>query len=171
MNATEFKEKVLPLSQKIYRFAKRLLGNAHDAEDVIQDVWVKLWDRKDQLGEVRNLEAFAFRMTRNLCLDRIKLKKPQYYDDRDEHAYRFDGADEGPDPEQKLELKDTVDQVNRIIGGLPEQQQALLQLRDIEGMEYEEIADVMGLELNTIRVNISRARKKIRDSLIKIQVK
>ncbi len=170
MDAIEFKEKVLPLSQKIFRFAQRLLGNTHDAEDVIQDVWVKLWDRKDQLAEVKNIEAFAFRMTRNLCLDRIKLKKPQYYDDREENAYRFDEADNNPDPGRSLELKDTMDKVSHIIGNLPEQQQTLLQLRDIEGMEYEEIAGIMGIEVNTIRVNISRARKKIRDAMNKIQL-
>ena len=101
-------------------------------------------------------------------MDKIKLKKPQYFDDRDERAYRFDEPDEAPDPGHQMELKDTMNQVNLIIGHLPEQQQTLLQLRDIEGMEYEEIAVITGLEINTIRVNISRARKKLRDSLIKI---
>ena len=168
MDANEFKEKVLPVSHKIYRYAHRLLGNVHDAEDVVQDIWMKLWDRREQMAEVKNIEAFAFRMTRNLCLDKIKLKKPQYYDDRDETAYRFDEADRQPDPERRLELKDTMEQVNHIIGSLPEQQQTLIQLRDIEGMEYEEIAAITGLELNAIRVNISRARKKLRDTLTKI---
>jgi RNA polymerase sigma-70 factor (ECF subfamily) len=136
---------------------------------VVQEIWMKLWERRDQLEEVRNIEAFAFRMTRNLCLDKIKLKKPQYYDDREDSAYRFDGADDGPDPERHLELQDTMEKVNHIIGGLPEQQQTLLQLRDIEGLEYNEISEVTGLEVNAIRVNISRARRKLRDSLQKIE--
>lgn len=170
MDAREFKEKVLPVSQKIYRYARRLLGSTHDAEDVVQDIWMKLWDRRAQLAEVKSIEAFSLRMTRNLCLDKIKLKKPQYYDDREETAYRFDESDGTPDPAHSLELKDTMEQVNQIIQGLPEQQQTILQLRDIEGMEYEEIADITGLEVNAIRVNISRARKKLRDSLIKIQM-
>jgi RNA polymerase sigma-70 factor (ECF subfamily) len=168
MDAREFKDMVLPVSMKIYRYAERLLGNAHDAEDVVQDVWMKLWDRRDKLDEIKSLEAFVFRMTRNLCLDKIKLKKPQYYDDREETSYRFDEADERPDPSRSLELKDTMDTVNHIIGHLPEQQQTLLQLRDIEGMEYEEISTVTGLEVNTIRVNISRARKKLKETLQKI---
>jgi len=169
MDSKEFKDRVLPLSQKIFRYAQRLLGNTHDAEDVVQEIWMKLWDRRDQLVEVKNIGAFTFRMTRNLCLDKIKLKKPQYYDDREESAFRFDGADEGPDPERSLELKDTMEKVNHIIGSLPEQQQTLLQLRDIQGMEYDEISDVTGLEINAIRVNISRARKKLRDTLKNIQ--
>ncbi len=165
MDTIEFKEKVLPVSQKIFRYAQRLLGSTHDAEDAVQEIWMKLWDRKDQLGELKSIEAFAFRMTRNLCLDRIKQKKPQYYDDREESGYRFDGADQEPDPLRSLELKDTMEKVNHIMGTLPEQQKTLLQLRDIEGMEYEEISEVTGLEVNTIRVNISRARKKLRDTL------
>ena len=165
MDANEFRDRVLPISKRLFRYASRLLGNAHDAEDVIQDIWVKLWDRKDQLAEVRNIEAFAFRITRNLCLDRLKLKKPHYYDDREEHAFRFDEADEGPDPGRNLELKDTMERISSIITRLPEQQQTLIQLRDIEGLEYEEIAGVTGMALNAIRVNLSRARKKIRDSL------
>jgi RNA polymerase sigma-70 factor (ECF subfamily) len=168
MDASEFKERVLPVSQRIFRYAKRLLGNSHDAEDVVQDIWMKLWSRRDSMQEVRSIEAFALRMTRNLCLDRIKLKKPRYYDDREEAAYRFEDADERPDPVRMLELKDTMEKVNHIIGSLPEQQQTLVQLRDIEGMEYEEISVITGLEINTIRVNISRARKKIRDTLDKI---
>jgi len=167
MDTREFKERVGPISQKIFRYAQRLLGNAHDAEDVVQDIWMKLWDRKGQIAELKSIEAFALKMTRNICLDKIKLKKPQYYDDREETAYRFDRAYEGPDPLRSLELKDTMEKINQIIGRLPEQQQTLLQLRDIEGMEYDEISTITGLEVNTIRVNISRARKNLRETLHK----
>ena len=169
MTVETFKIEVLPLKNKLYRFALRMLNNTPEAEDVVQEIWMKLWDRRDQMEEVKNIEAFAFRMTRNLCLDKIKLKKPEYYDDREESSFRFEGADEGPDPERSLELKDTMERVNHIIGSLPERQQTLLQLRDIQGMEYEEISEVTGLEINAIRVNISRARKKLRDTLQNIQ--
>ena len=77
-------------------------------------------------------------------------------------------ADHGPDPEHALELKDTMERVNQIIGRLPEQQKTLLQMRDVEGLEYEEIADITGLEVNAIRVNISRARKKVRETIQKV---
>jgi RNA polymerase sigma-70 factor (ECF subfamily) len=168
MDAKEFKERVLPASRKIFRYANRLLNNEHDAEDVVQEIWLKLWDKREQLGNIKNMEAFAFRMTRNLCLDKIKLKKPQYFDDREEGAYRYDGADHQPDPESSLELKDTMERVNQIIGRLPEQQKTLLQLRDVEGLEYEEIASMTGLEINAIRVNISRARKNVRETIQKV---
>jgi RNA polymerase sigma factor (sigma-70 family) len=168
MDAKEFKERVLPVSQKIFRYANRLLNNEHDAEDVVQEIWLKLWDMRVQLGNIRSIEAFAYRMTRNLCLDKIKLKKPQYYDDREDGAYRYEEADQRPDPGSRLEMKDTVERVNQIVGRLPEQQKTLLQMRDVEGLEYEEIADITGLEINAIRVNISRARKKVRETIQRV---
>ena len=168
MDAKEFKERVLPVSHKIFRYAHRMLGQEHDAEDVVQEIWLKLWDKREQIGNIRSVEAFAFRMTRNLCLDKIKLKKPTYYDDREEGAYRYEETDQSPDPEHSLELKDTMERVNQIIGRLPEQQQTLLQMRDVEGLEYEEIADITGLEINAIRVNLSRARKKVRETIQKV---
>jgi RNA polymerase sigma-70 factor (ECF subfamily) len=168
MDTKEFREKVLPISRKIFRYALRLLRDNHDAEDVVQDIWMKLWDKKDQVAELKSIEAYAFRMTRNLCLDKIKLKKPQYYDDREDATYRFDRPAEMPDPLRIVELKDTMDKVNQIIGKLPEQQQTLLQLRDIEGMQYDEISAITGLGVNTIRVNLSRARKNLRETLHKI---
>jgi RNA polymerase sigma-70 factor (ECF subfamily) len=167
MDAKEFKERVLPVGHKIFRYAHRMLGQEHDAEDVVQEIWLKLWDKRGEIGNIRSVEAFAFRMTRNLCLDKIKLKKPTYYDDRQEGSYRYEEADQHPDPERSLELKDTMERVNQIIGRLPEQQQTLLQMRDVEGLEYEEIADITGLEINAIRVNISRARKKVRETIQK----
>ncbi len=168
MDAKEFKERVLPVSHGIFRYAKRLLGNVHDSEDVVQEIWLKLWSRKDELGNIKSMEAFAYRMTRNLCLDKIKLKKPTYYDDREEGSHRYDEADHSPDPQRTLEQKDTLEKVNKIIGRLPEQQKTLLQMRDVEGLEYEEIADITGLEINAIRVNISRARKRIRETIQKM---
>jgi RNA polymerase sigma-70 factor (ECF subfamily) len=168
MDAEEFKNRILPVSHRIFNYAIRLLNSEHDAEDVIQEIWMKLWERREQLGDVKSIEAFAFRMTRNLCLDKIKLKKPRYFDDREEGSFRYEEADPRPDPENTLVLKDTVDKVNQIIGHLPEQQKTLLQLRDVEGLEYDEIADITGLEINAIRVNISRARKKVRETLQKV---
>ena len=170
MQVQEFKERVLPLSQKIYQFALRILRNQHDAEDVAQEICMKLWDSRSELEEIKSIEAFAFRMTRNLCLDKIKRKKPQYYDDRETGSARYDEADLAPDPGGSLEMKDTMERVNKIIGSLPEQQRTLVQLRDIEGLEYEEISEITGLELNTIRVGISRARKKLRESIVKAKI-
>ena len=170
MEVQEFKERVLPLSQRIYRFALRILQNQHDAEDVAQEICIKLWHSRSDLGAIKNLEAFAFSMTRNLCLDKIKRKKPQYYDDRETASARYDEADLAPDPAGSLEMKDTMERVNKIITDLPEQQRILVQLRDIEGLDYGEISEITGMEINAIRVGISRARKRLRETIVKAKI-
>jgi len=170
MEEREFREKVLPLSSRLYQFSLRILKNSHDAEDIVQEICVKLWDGRADLEDIRSIEAYAFRMTRNLCLDRIKKKKPQYYDDRQTASVTYDPPDQAPDPSGNLEMKDTMQRVSQIIGDLPEQQRTLVQLRDVEGLEYEEISDITGMEVNAIRVGLSRARKKLRESIVNAQI-
>lgn len=169
MEVAEFKERVLPLSQRFYQFARRILGNEHDAEDVTQEVFIKLWENRTALKAIRNLEAYGFRMTRNLCLDKLKKLKPQYYDDRDPGAVRFDEPDDAADPAAKLEMRESMEKAGALIDDLPELQRTLIQLREIEGLEYGEIAEITGMEINAIRVGISRARKKLREKLIKVR--
>jgi RNA polymerase sigma factor (sigma-70 family) len=170
MEVQEFKERILPTSQRIYQFALRILRNEHDAEDVVQEIFMRLWDNRDELEVIKSIEAYSFRMTRNLCLDKLKKMKPRYYDDREPDSARYEEADPSPDPERSLELKDTRERLNHIIKTLPEQQQTLLQLRDIEGFEYDEISEITGMEINAIRVGISRARKKLKETIYKAQL-
>ena len=170
MEVQEFKERILPISQRIYQFALRILRNEHDAEDVVQEIFMRLWDKRDEFEVIKSIEAYSFRMTRNLCLDKLKKMKPRYYDDREPDSARYDEADPSPDPAGSLELKDARERLNHMIETLPEQQRTLLQLRDIEGFEYDEISEITGMEINTIRVGISRARKKLKESIFKAQL-
>lgn len=162
MLASEFKTKVLPLSNKLLRFATQLLHDEEQAHDIIQDVFLKLWQKKDSLAEVENLEAFAVRMTRNRCLDSFKAKKPVLDDDS---VNRHKGKSR--DLQEEIELSESAILVRRLISGLPDIQRTVMHLRDIEQYEYEEIAQMTDLTVNAIRVNLSRARKKVRDELIK----
>lgn len=161
MTKAEFVNKVLPVKDKLFRMAGRFLGTV-DAEDVVQDVFVKLWNRKADLGKYKSLDAFALVITRNLCLDKIKSKGYK----KDELTQWNEVANE-KNPEQLTELKDEVGMVRQAMGKLPEQQAMIIQMRDIEEMDYDEIAEVMQMNVNAIRVNLSRARKAIRDQLIK----
>ncbi len=162
MTVETFKIEVLPLKNKLYRFAYRLLNNNMDSEDMVQDVLLKLWARRERLGEYNNVEAFAMVVMKNMCLDKLKAK-----------GYRTDDIDDrkhdsgGYSPHKTLELSDTTEKVKTIIDGLPEHQKMIIHLRDIEGCEFEEIAEILQMSLNTIRVNLSRARKKVRETLVK----
>jgi RNA polymerase sigma-70 factor (ECF subfamily) len=164
MNAAEFKEKVVPMSGKLYHFARQLLRNQVEAEDAVQEVFLKLWKIRDELGGYNNLEAFAMRVTRNWCLDRLKAKKPLYIES---YAPAYDKGSETGNPLIKLEKADQMDLIKKTMLMLPEQQQTAIQLRDIDGFEYEEIAEIMDTNVNAIRVALSRARNKIRETLIK----
>lgn len=158
---------VIPLNGKLYRFAVSILKNNHDAEDVVQEIFLKLWNMRNELETINNLAAFAYKMTRNLCLDRLKMKRPQSFEDQPGLADRLEREDHLSDPEKKMTIKETVDKVKLIMKKLPELQRTIMQLRDIEELTYEEIAEIMGMEINTVRVNLSRARKSVRESLIK----
>lgn len=162
MTLETFKEEILPLKNKLYRFALRLLDDTTEAQDVVQEVFIKLWDRRTSLDECRSVEAFAMVTTRNQCLDLLKSKG---YKMKQRLVNNFDSGFNSP--EQEFEMKETVIIVKQFINSLPEQQKMVIHLRDVEGYEFEEISEITGLNVNAIRVNLSRARKKVREAFEK----
>lgn len=163
MSPEEFKIQVLPVKNKLYRLSLRILGRTEEAEDTVQDALVKLWTKRDDLKNYSSIEAFAMTVTKNICLDRIKSKGFQTERLTDRQMFVRQ------EPDETLEKADFTGFVKRIIENLPDQQKAIMHMRDIEGMEYEQIAEIMELNINAVRVNLSRARKKVRDTIIKIQ--
>jgi RNA polymerase sigma-70 factor (ECF subfamily) len=164
MNPEEFKILVLPLKHKLFRLSLRLLGRVEEAEDSVQEAMIKLWIRREDLKNYSSLEAFAMAITKNLCLDRMRSKgfQAERLDDRQVISAKHD-------PGELMERADFTGFIRKIIDHLPEQQKAIMHMRDIEGLEYEQIAEVMELNINAVRVNLSRARKKVRDTILKIQ--
>ncbi len=160
MNSDKFKLEVLPLKNKLYRFAVRLLDNPEDAQDTVQEVFIKLWNIRDKLYEINSLEAFSMKVTKNHCLDKLKTRKTVSIE-RTKSLYFKPNEDD--DAEKQTEMKDAVKYIKKLISDLPEQQKMIIQLRDVEGYEFEEIEQALDINVNTIRVNLSRARKKIRD--------
>jgi RNA polymerase sigma-70 factor (ECF subfamily) len=150
------------MKHKLFRFANRLLNNIPEAEDVVQEVFIRLWDRRENLKQFRSLEAFSITITKNMCLDRLKSKSNK----RDELTEQNEETDFFT-PGMATELNDSYRQINKLINQLPEQQRMIIQLRDVEGYEFEEIAGMLDITENTIRVNLSRARKKIREGMQK----
>jgi RNA polymerase sigma-70 factor (ECF subfamily) len=141
-----------------------MLGRIEEAEDSVQDALVKLWTKKDDLKNYTSIEAFAMAITKNICLDRIRSKSFQTGRLTEQQVLSV-----RQDPEESLEKADFTGFIRKIIENLPDQQKAIMHMRDIEGLEYEQIAEVMELNINAVRVNLSRARKKVRDTIIKIQ--
>ncbi|HCY40545.1 MAG TPA: RNA polymerase subunit sigma-24 [Prolixibacteraceae bacterium] len=165
MLARDFKTDVLPISNKLLRFALQILQDEEEAKDVLQDIFLKLWQKRDELGNIENIEAFAMRMTRNRCLDMIKARRTVSV----ELVKKHNLPDEDSLETDHLENADSVGLIKRIIAELPDLQRTIIHLRDIEQLEYEEIEEATGIHVNAIRVNLSRARKKVRDEILKIQ--
>jgi RNA polymerase sigma-70 factor (ECF subfamily) len=164
MDLNEFKKSVLPLKNRLYRLALRMLGREEEALDIVQESMIRMWNYRDKLGEYKSVEAFAVTVARNLCLDRLKSGSfqrnpvPDFLEDRHSH-----------NPYEKMETSDLVKKVHMVMQQLPEQQKTIMHLRDVEEMEFEEIAEVMKMNVNAIRVNLSRARKYVRETILKIQ--
>ncbi len=165
MLVRDFKTDVLPISNKLLRFAIQILQDEEEAKDVLQDIFLKLWQKRHELEKVENFEAFAIRMTRNRCLDVIRGRRTISM----ELVKKQNVADEESLNTDLLENSDSVKLIKNIISGLPDLQRTIIQLRDIEQLEYDEIAEATEMNVNAIRVNLSRARKKVRDEILKIQ--
>ena len=154
---------VNPFKDKIFRIAKRLLVSGEEAEDAIQEVLVKLWNKNESLNGYKSIEAFAMTMTKNYCLDQLKSKRASNI-----IIVQNNYTDREAGLQERLEDKDTWNWVEKIINNLPEQQKLIVQMRDIEEMEFEEIAKVLEMNEQAIRTALSRARKTIRERMIKV---
>ena len=162
MNQNEFMQIVTPFKDKLFRLAKRLLVSTEEAEDATQEVLVKLWNKNESFEEFRSVEAMAMTMTKNYCLDQLKSKRAGNL--KIVHTNYVDGQ---ASLQQKLEDKDSWNWVERIMHNLPEQQKLIVQMRDIEEMEFAEIGVILEMNETAIRVALSRARKTIREQMIK----
>jgi RNA polymerase sigma-70 factor (ECF subfamily) len=151
---------------KLLHFANLMLRENSEAEDAVQEVCLKLWKIRDSLDKYISIEAFAMKVTKNWCLDRLKARKPVYIES---YSYLNDSRSEETDPYKILERTDRKNLLNFILDKLPEQQRLIIQLRELEGLEFEEIAEITDMNINAIRVNLFRARNKIREEIIKYE--
>lgn len=162
MTQNEFVHLTNPFKDKLFRLAKRLLVSTEEAEDATQEVILKLWNKKENLSQYNSLEAFAMTITKNYCLDQLKSKRAQNL-----KIAHNNFTDNEASLQQKLEDQDSLNWVEKIITQLPIQQQIIIQMRDIEQCEFEEIAVILEMNETAIRVALSRARKTIREFMLK----
>ncbi len=166
MNALQyFKKEILPMKDKLFRVAYRITGDLSEAEDVVQEVLIKVWDLKANWLDYSNLQAWIMQLTKNRAIDKTRSKHRK--------TTSLDGVYNMPQqeksPEQTAVLSDSIHRVKTLMMQLPEKQKQIMELRDFDELTYQEIAEHLEIPLNHVKVNLSRARKTVRDLLIKIE--
>ncbi len=159
MTGEEFKQRFMPYSGKLYAVALSLTCNEQEAEDAVQDAFLRLWTRRDSLPSMENAEAYCVTLTRHICHDRLRSRHATLDVDRPETMRQAAHAD----MEREVETKDHAEIMRRCIARLPEQQRLLITMRDVNNLDYGEIEQATGLSMTNIRVTLSRARKTLRE--------
>lgn len=149
----------IPLQERFYRIAFYILENSADASDAVQDLYLKLWSLRDSLDIVKEPAAYGSMLMRNLCIDRIRRRKPS--------APLTEVTLEKAPPDEELERKESLSMVSEAMAKLPPGQQKLLRLRVLQGLSYEEISKKTGLSSLNIRVQVSQARKKLKNEKLR----
>lgn len=165
MDLESFENRVLPAKNKLFRFAMRFLGNEEEAKDIVQEVFIRVWNGREQMKQVENWEAWCMRITRNLSLDRIRLitrKQTQPIEET------FSLHHEALTPHESTEMGESMQKITQMIAALPEKQRQVIHLRDVEGYSYQEICEILELDMNQVKVNLFRARNSVREKMIKI---
>jgi len=163
MDKTTFSNKLLGVSERLYRTAKSILLDEELAKDSVQDLYLKLWEKRNSLQKVEDTTAFALKVLRNLCLDKLRKKKGM-----DVVSGELVETQCAPSLHEMIEQKDMIKIVKKLIDQLPELQRTTIRLRDVEGLEIKEIAYITSTSENAVMVNLSRARQKIRERLVKL---
>ena len=159
MKNISFRHDVLPLKDMLYRLALRITQKHEEAQDIVQDTLIKVWNKRDDWESIDSIEAFSLTVCRNLAFDRMKVKSSKNESLDNSH---LDTPDLGRTPYERMQLKDRIELVKRMVDALPEKQRSCMQLRDFEGKSYKEISSILGISEDQVKVNIFRARQAIK---------
>ena len=165
MKEISFRNDILPLKDKLYRLALRITLDSAEAEDIVQDTMIRVWNKRDEWAQFNSIEAFCLTVARNFAIDRSQKSEAQNIELTTETQEMSDGST----PERQLERSEQMDLVRKLINELPEKQRTIIQLRDIEEKSYKEIADVMQLTEDQVKVTLFRARQRIKAKYNEIQ--
>lgn len=159
MTELAFRETYLPLSGTLYRIAFYILESRDEAEDAVQELYLKLWDTRERLDTVLSPKAYSIRLLKNLCLNRIRKAQALTF------PAELPEPESGQPQDDALDARRRLDKVLEGIKALPERQREILLLRTFEGLSYQEIARRTGLGKATLRVLLARARKTLKTNV------
>ena len=168
MKKISFRNDILPLKNELYRFALRITLNPAEAEDIVQETMIKVWNKREQWNDIESIEAFCLTICRNISLDKMRKMENQNQSlEESEH----DAPDQSysSNPEEQAMQQDKLMLIRRLINALPEKQRSAMQLRDFEGKSYKEIAQIMDISEEQVKINIFRARQTIRQKFLETE--
>ena len=160
MKKVSFRNDVLPLKNELFRLALRITLNRAEAEDVVQETMIKVWNKRDHWDEIDSIEAFCLTICRNISLD--KIKKAENQNQSIEEGHDAPDLSYTSNPEEQAMQRDRIRLKRHLIDHLPEKQRSCMQLRDFEGKSYKEIAQVLGISEEQVKINIFRARQTVK---------
>ena len=167
MKKISFRNDVLPLKNELFRLALRITLNRAEAEDVVQETMIKVWNKRDHWDEIDSIEAFCLTICRNISLD--KIKKAENQNQSIEEGHDAPDLSYTSNPEEQAMQRDRIRLIRHLIDHLPEKQRSCMQLRDFEGKSYKEIAQVLGISEEQVKINIFRARQTIKQKFIETE--
>lgn len=158
MKSVSFKNDILPLKDVLYRLALGITKSREDAEDTVQETLIRIWQQRDQWETIESMRAYSLTLCRNQALDLVKKasRREESLDDRP--AAETGGAN----PYEGIISQDRMNTVRQILDTLPEKQRSCMQLRDFEGYSYREIAQMLGITEEQVKVSIFRARQTLK---------
>jgi RNA polymerase sigma-70 factor (ECF subfamily) len=166
MNRISFLNDILPLKDKLFRLALRITLNKAEAEDVVQDTLMKMWNKRDEWDNIQSVEALCFTICRNLSLDRSQKAGTRNVPlDEELHG----AEDTEADPHKALAMKERVKLVEKLFNELNEPGRSIMQLREIEGKNYKEIAEILNISEDQVKINLFRCRQRIRQKYSEIE--
>lgn len=164
MQEISFRNDILPLKNKLYRLALRITMNSAEAEDIVQDTMIRVWNKREEWTQFDSIEAYCLTVTRNLAIDRSQQKEAQNVELTPETREAPDASS----PYDQLVNEERMNLIHQLVNLLPEKQRTILQLRDMEGKSYKEISEVLNLTEEQVKVNLFRARQKIKQKYTEI---
>lgn len=165
MDLNTFKEQVLPHRDKMYRFALGFIRNEEEARDIVQEVFLKMWEDRHSLEKVVNIAAWSMTMVRNKALDKLKSGQTRFVIEKSAESF---GCSQSTveDPQQLLSQKESILLIEKTLQLMPETQRTVFKLREFRQYSYAEIAEVLKIEVNYVKILLHRARKALREKLI-----
>lgn len=160
MDNKEFKEKIIPLQSAMQLLAERMLGDVNDAEDIVQDVFMSIWERRNDLDGHPNPQGYCIQMVRNRCIDLLRKRKRH-----DEHAESIRLM---TDEAVMMEVEETQEKsriLRRLLGELPDRQRRAIEMKYIEECDTEKMMNALGMSSSNVYTTISRALQTLREKL------